>query len=199
MVIGRCFSLHRRVPAAVAAGLLAAAAVATASARVTAPIVVTSPAFREGGTIPDWAAFRGCAAAAENRSPALAWRGFPSSTKSFALTVFDPDAPTGRGFYHWLLIDIPPGVARLKAGAGNPAGPAAVKGAVYGHVDFGFEHYGGPCPPPGDHPHHYLFTVSALDLAKLPHLSAQSTGAQVEAAMRGHVLARGTLTGRFGR
>jgi Raf kinase inhibitor-like YbhB/YbcL family protein len=199
MVIRGCFSLRRPVPAALAAAVLVGAGLAALPVGAIAPLVLTSPAFSSGATIPDSAAYHGCAVSAENRSPVLAWRGAPASTKSFALTLFDPDAPTGHGFYHWLLWDIPSRVTRLKANAGNPASPAAVRGALQGHSDFGSERYGGPCPPPGDQPHHYVFTVSALDIAKLPGLTGASTGAELEAAMHGHVLARGTLVGRFGR
>lgn len=199
MVIRGCFSLRRLVPAALVAGILAAGGLAIAAATATSPMALTSPAFSNGATIPDWAAYRGCAVSAGNRSPALAWHGAPARTKGFALTLFDPDAPTGRGFYHWLLFDIPSGVSHLKANAGAPGSPAAVHGAVQGHTDFGSERYGGPCPPPGDRPHHYVFTVSALDIATLPGLSASTTGPQLEAAMIGHVLARGVLVGRFGR
>jgi Raf kinase inhibitor-like YbhB/YbcL family protein len=199
MVIRGCFSLRRPVPAALVAGILAAAGLAIGPATATSPMALTSPAFSRGATIPDWAAYRGCAVSAVNRSPALAWRGAPARTKGFALTLFDPDAPTGHGFYHWLLFNIPAGVTHVKANAGDPASPAAVRGAVQGHSDFGSAGYGGPCPPPGARPHHYVFTVSALDIAKLPGLSAATTAPQLEAAMSGHVLARGVLVGRFGR
>lgn len=199
MVIRGCFSLRRLVPAALVAGIIAATGLAIGPAAATSAMALTSPAFSNGARIPDWAAYRGCAASAVNRSPALAWHGAPARTKGFAVTLFDPDAPTGHGFYHWLLFDIHAGVTRLRANAGDPASPAAVPGAVQGHTDFGSARYGGPCPPPGDRPHHYVFTVSALDIAKLPGLSTTTTAPQLEAAMSGHVLARGVLVGRFGR
>jgi Raf kinase inhibitor-like YbhB/YbcL family protein len=198
MIIGTCFSVRPRVPAAVAL-ILATVSSGAAAAFGAEHLSVTSPAFSGGATIPNVAAYRGCASGAENRSPELAWRGAPAGTKSFAVTLFDPDAPTGHGFWHWVMFDIPPDVHRVADGAGDPHAAAAVRGAVFGRTDFGTSAYGGPCPPPGNKPHHYVFTVRALDIAVVPGAKAATTGPELLGAVAGHVLAEGTLIGRFGR
>jgi Raf kinase inhibitor-like YbhB/YbcL family protein len=195
MSIGWSFALGRLVPAALAFALSGAGSAGAADA---VAFTLTSPAFSAGGTIPAVAANTDCVPNAENRSPQLDWKGAPAGTKGFALTLFDPDAPTGHGFFHWVLFNIPPTATRLPAGAGDPSSHAAIAGTAAGSVDFGFSHYGGPCPPRGDRPHHYVFTLYALDEAKLGG-DDRMTGAQLEIAVRGHVVAKATLTGRFGR
>ena len=107
----------------------------------------------------------GCAGG--NKSPHLAWSGAPAGTKSFAVTCFDPDAPTGSGFWHWLVVNIPADVTELALDAGNRNAPKLPKGALQTRTDFGAPGYGGPCPPPGDHPHRYLFTVFAVGAESL--------------------------------
>jgi len=102
----------------------------------------------------------GCAGG--NQSPHLAWSGAPAETKSFAVTCFDPDAPTGSGFWHWLVVNIPPTVTELPLDAGNPACGMLPRGALMTRTDLGKPGYGGPCPPQGDHPHRYIFTVFAV-------------------------------------
>jgi len=104
----------------------------------------------------------------QNVSPALVWSNIPAGTKSLSLQVHDPDAPTGSGFWHWAVYDIPPGVTSLAQGAGNS--PATLPAGAYGgNTDFfdtgatgGNGNYGGPCPPTGDAPHRYNFTLYAL-------------------------------------
>jgi Raf kinase inhibitor-like YbhB/YbcL family protein len=156
-------------------------------------IKVTSASFDDGATIPMDYVFAGCGG--KNQSPQLSWSGAPSGTSSFAITCFDPDAPTGSGYWHWLAFDIPSSVAKLDAGAGTDKSPAGGKSAL---SDYGLSSYGGPCPPKGDEAHRYIFTVYALDVAALPHASAKTSGASLIFLMRGHVLAVGTLTGTFG-
>lgn len=125
---------------------------------------VTSDSFNDGDylkmthVVSEDAGF-GCAG--ENKSPHLKWSGPPAGTKSFAVTCYDPDAPTGSGFWHWLVVNIPADVNELPLGAGSKGG-ALPKGALQTRTDYGFAGYGGPCPPEGDHPHRYLFTVYAV-------------------------------------
>src|ERR1700719_4310304 len=102
-----------------------------------------------------------------NKSPHLAWSGAPTGTKSFAVTCFYPDAPTGSGFWHWLVVKVPPEVNELALDAGNPKVRKLPNDALQTRTDFGAPGYGGPCPPPGDHPHRYLFTVFAVKTDKI--------------------------------
>jgi Raf kinase inhibitor-like YbhB/YbcL family protein len=153
---------------------------------------VTSTSIEDGGPIDMQHVFTGCGG--KNVSPQLAWRGAPPDTKSFAITCFDPDAPTGSGYWHWLVFDIPASVTSLEAGAGASDSPGGGRTA---YSDFGLNKYGGPCPPKDDGPHRYLFTVHALDVAKLEGAGHGTTGATLNFLMRGHVLATGRLMGRF--
>jgi Raf kinase inhibitor-like YbhB/YbcL family protein len=167
------------------------AAAATPSSAT--PITVTSVTFQSGGLLPTPTAFSGCGGA--NTSPQLSWSNAPPNTKSYVVTLFDPDAPTGTGFWHWVVFNVPSTVTTLPAGAGSSAAP--VHGAQSGYTDFGFAHYGGPCPPAGDPPHHYIFTVYALDVPSVEGAGPQSTGAVVMFSLRGHLLAKGSLEGQF--
>lgn len=157
-----------------------------------AMLSVTSESLREGGNIAMDYVFTGCGG--KNTAPHLAWSGAPAETKSFAITCFDPDAPTGSGYWHWLAFDIPAKVTSLTAGEGNDKSAA---GGKSGRNDYGMQAYGGPCPPKGDIPHHYIFTVYALDIEKLEGAGDGTSGATLVFMMGGHVLAKGTLTALF--
>jgi Raf kinase inhibitor-like YbhB/YbcL family protein len=154
---------------------------------------VSSKSFSDGGAIPMEHVFTHCGG--KNASPQLSWSGAPQGTRSYAITCFDPDAPTGSGYWHWVAFNIPGSVTSLEAGAGNSDSPAGGKG---GYSDFGMHSYGGPCPPPGHGKHHYTFTVYALDVDKVEGASENTTGATLVFSMRGHVLATGRITGLFG-
>jgi hypothetical protein len=157
---------------------------------------LTSPAFTEGGTIKAEQVFNKDGCKGGNISPALSWRGAPAGTKSFVLTLFDPDAPTGSGFWHWVVFNIPPGTNSLAKNAGDPKANLAPNGAVQIRNDYSLMGYGGPCPPPGDEPHHYVFTLSAVD-QMLP-LDAGASAAVVGFMLHFHTLAKSQLTGRYG-
>lgn len=161
-------------------------------AKQGASLTVASDSFGEGDSIGMDYVFSGCGG--KNKSPQLNWSGAPAGTKSFAITCFDPDAPTGSGYWHWLAFDIPPSVTRLDEGAGTDKSPG---GGRSGASDYGISSYGGPCPPKGDGAHRYYFTVYALDV---PSIGAdeKTHGATCVFKMRGHVLASGTLMGTFG-
>ena len=133
-----------------------------------------------------------------NKSPQLAWSGAPQGTRSFAVTCFDPDAPTGSGFWHWVVVNIPPNVTALSLDAGNPASATLPKGALQVRTDFGKPGYGGPCPPQGDHPHRYLFTVFAVSMDTLP-VTADTSAAVVGFYLNFNTLAKASLMGLFKR
>ena len=131
-----------------------------------------------------------------NTSPHLAWSGAPDGTQSFALTCFDPDAPTGSGFWHWVVVNIPASVTELALDAGNPKSGKLPAGALQVRTDFGAPGYGGPCPPQGDHPHRYLFTIFAVGAASL-QVSADTSAAVVGFQLHFNTLAKAELMGLF--
>ncbi len=132
----------------------------------------------------------------QNVSPQLRWHDPPAGTRSFAVTVFDPDAPGG-GFWHWIAFDIAVGAHGLNAGAGAPHSGNAPGDTVQLRNGFGEVGYSGPCPPPGK-PHRYVFTVYALDVPELG-VSGDASPETALAAIRKHALAQASLTARFGR
>jgi Raf kinase inhibitor-like YbhB/YbcL family protein len=132
----------------------------------------------------------------QNISPAIQWSNAPAGTKSFAVTMYDPDAPTGSGWWHWMIYNIPATTTSLEAGAGN--GRNAPRGSVEGPTDFGKKEYGGPCPPVGDKPHHYHITVFALKTDKLD-VPGNATSAYIGFNLNGNKLATARITGLYGR
>jgi Raf kinase inhibitor-like YbhB/YbcL family protein len=173
-----------------AAALVLAAAAGCARAE---GFHLTSPGFADKGRLPDAQALNAMGCTGENRSPALAWTGAPAGTKSFAVTLYDPDAPTGSGWWHWVVFDLPADTRGLAEGpAPLPAG------AVEGRTDFSVPGYGGACPPVGGKPHRYVFTIHALDVAKLD-VPPDASAAMVGYYLGAHTLARATLTALYGR
>ncbi len=131
-----------------------------------------------------------------NVSPALAWRNPPAGTRSFAVLMFDPDAPGG-DWWHWAVFDIPATVRALRAGAGNPPSRLLPPGAIQVRNDFGSLGYGGPCPPPGP-PHHYHLVLYALRVPKLG-LDASASAVQVAARVQAIALAQAEIVRAYGR
>jgi Raf kinase inhibitor-like YbhB/YbcL family protein len=123
------------------------------------------PEVKNGRLMTKVQEYKGFGCNGDNLSPALEWKNVPPGTKSFAVTVFDPDAPTGSGWWHWIVYDIPASATGLPAGAVVLAPLPA--GAKQGRNDYGERNYGGACPPAGDRAHHYIFTVHALKVDKL--------------------------------
>jgi hypothetical protein len=159
---------------------------------------LTSTELTPGGRFETRHVFNGFGCTGGNVSPALSWSGAPAGTKSFALTVYDPDAPTGSGWWHWVIFDIPSTTNSLAAGAGDPSGGKAPKGAVQTSTDFGKTGFGGPCPPAGDKPHRYVFTLYALKVDKLGADPA-STAAMVGFMLNSNKLERASFTVYYGR
>jgi hypothetical protein len=127
----------------------------------------------------------------QNLSPQLAWSGFPAETRSFAVTCYDPDAPTGSGFWHWVLVNVPASVTELPRGAGSTSS-AGLPGAFSVRNDYGESTYGGSAPPAGDRPHRYVFAVHALDVEKLD-VTPDTSAAAVGFNLTFHTLARAVI------
>jgi len=183
-------------------GIFAALGLAacTFTAAQAQTMTLTSPDIKDGGTIANQQVFKGFGCTGDNISPALTWSGAPANTKSFAVSIYDPDAPTGSGWWHWVVYNIPAGTTSLPKDAGDPSKGLMPKGAVQGRTDFGTAGYGGPCPPPGDKPHHYRITVFALDVDQLPNAKGDAASAAlVGFDINFHTLAKATLTGLYGR
>jgi len=159
---------------------------------------VTSAQVRDGATIAAEQVFNGFGCSGGNVSPELAWSAAPDGTQSFAVTVYDPDAPTGSGWWHWVIFNLPASTHGLAKNAGDPKSGLAPAGSVQSRTDFGAPGYGGPCPPPGDRPHHYIFTVYALKTPKLD-LDSQASGAMVGYFLNANSLGKASLTGLYGR
>ena len=179
------------------AALLLGATTAAAQKKGAAHFRVTSADLKANSTIPLHNVFNGMGCTGENVSPALQWTGAPAGTKSFAVTVYDPDAPTGSGFWHWVVYNIPATTTSLAAGAGGSSG-SLPDGATQGITDFGQPGYGGPCPPVKDRPHRYIFTVFALKVDHLD-LPASATPAYVGFNLYGNMLAKTSFTAKYGR
>ncbi|MGB5080324.1 MAG: YbhB/YbcL family Raf kinase inhibitor-like protein [Burkholderiales bacterium] len=159
---------------------------------------LTSPDIRGNGPISLEQVFNGFGCSGRNISPALEWSGAPAETRSFALLVHDPDAPTGgAGWWHWLVVNIPADTTGLAKNAGTAEGSNLPAGSVQIATDFGPPGWGGPCPPVGDKPHRYHFTVYALKVERLDvgGASASLAGYMVNA----NAIGRAKLTGKFGR
>jgi Raf kinase inhibitor-like YbhB/YbcL family protein len=134
----------------------------------------------------------------ENLSPQLAWENAPAGTKSFAITFYDRDAPTGSGWWHWVVFDIPATSTELKRGAGDVSKKLLPGGAIQSITDFGSAGYGGPCPPQGDRPHQYIITIYALKTNTLG-LDATASPALVGYYLNGSTLAKASIVAYYQR
>ena len=157
-----------------------------------------SAEVKPGATIANAQVFKGFGCTGGNVSPSLTWKGAPAGTKSFAITVYDPDAPTGSGWWHWVVFNLPADAKSLPAGAGDPAAGTMPAVAVQSRTDFGTPGYGGPCPPQGDKPHRYVFTVYALKADKLD-ADSNASGALIGFMIHANMIGKATFTAKYGR
>ena len=175
--------------------LLAAALALALPSAARAEFRIRSTDLAAGRPIPQDHVLDGFGCTGGNRSPGLSWSGAPVGTRSFAVTVYDPDAPTGSGWWHWVVFNLPGTTDHLDTDASRLGLPA---GAIQSATDFGKAGYGGPCPPAGAKPHRYVFTVHALKVDSLP-LDASASGAMVGYMLGQNALATARLTATLGR
>lgn len=169
-----------------------------ASLAQAAGFTLSSPTIKPGATLTQAQVFNGFGCTGQNISPELRWSGAPAGTKSFAVTMYDPDAPTGSGWWHWLVINLPAESTGLAEGAGAADGKALPAGARHGRTDFGSPGFGGACPPEGNKPHRYIFTVYALKTDKID-VPADASAALIGFMLNANKLATASFTAKFGR
>lgn len=176
--------------------LVLGAAVGSAAA---ADFHLSSPDIQANGAIDNKFVYQGFGCHGGNVSPALQWAGEPAGTKSYALLVHDPDAPTGgAGWWHWIVYNIPSTVHAIAQGAGTADGANLPKGTLQGKTDFGSAGWGGPCPPPGHGKHHYQFSLYALKVDKL-EVPDGASAALIGYTVNANSIAKAELTGLYGR
>jgi len=178
--------------------LLALSLTGLATIAGAAEFTLTSPDIAPNSTIATTHVYNGMGCTGGNVSPQLAWSGAPAGTQGYALTVYDPDAPTGSGFWHWVVVDIPASASGLQRGAGTADGKTLPAGSVQVATDFGTPGFGGPCPPVGDKPHRYIFTLYALKTPKLG-LPEHATAAVAGFMIHFNVLGQASFTATYGR
>jgi hypothetical protein len=170
----------------------------TFSALPALSLTLTSQDIEHGKPMTKQQEFRGFGCNGGNQSPQLSWSDAPQGTKSFALTVYDPDAPTGSGWWHWQLVDIPADQTELKANAGIADNSGIPKGSQQIPNDYGIAAFGGACPPEGHGKHRYQFTLHALSVDKLP-LPKNPSSALVGYMIGAHSLETTTLEASYRR
>lgn len=178
--------------------LAAIALLATNGSAAAADFTVASKDIVAGATVPQEFIFNGFGCSGKNVSPELHWSGAPAATQSYALSIYDPDAPTGSGWWHWVVINLPAKTTSLPQGAGAADGSKLPAGATQIRTDFGSTGYGGPCPPQGDKPHRYIVTVHALKVPKID-VPSDATAAMAGFMVNANSLAKATFTFTYGR
>jgi len=161
--------------------------------------VLTSPDSRLVVSVPEKYTAKAFGCSGGNVSPALTWHGAPAGTRSFVLTLFDPDErSTPSGWWHWVVYDLPPSTDHLSEGAGALNSKTLPAGTQQGRSDLGEDAYHGPCPAAGDPPHRYVFTLYALDVAKLP-VALESSGGMVTSVVQEHLVGKAVFIAHYGR
>jgi Raf kinase inhibitor-like YbhB/YbcL family protein len=173
------------------------AALSMLAAAPASSFELTSPDVANGGTLKaaQIANIFGCSGG--NISPALSWKEVPEGTKSFVVTLYDPDAPTGSGWWHWTVFDIPASATSLPGGAGGTDSKALPAGAIQGRNDAGASAFLGACPPPGP-AHRYILTITALKVEKLG-LDSNASGALIGFMTRANALAATSIAATYGQ
>lgn len=159
---------------------------------------LSSPDIHGSADIDPRFEYDGFGCAGENTSPELKWSGAPADTKSYAVTVYDADAPTGSGWWHWIVYNIPADATGLDAGVGSLHSADLPDNAIQAMSDYGAEAWGGVCPPPGDKPHRYIFTVHALGVEQLD-LPEDSTSAMIRYVINANTIAKASFTAQYSR
>jgi Raf kinase inhibitor-like YbhB/YbcL family protein len=160
--------------------------------------VLSSPEIDDNTSLSEEQVYKGFGCLGQNSSPALVWSGAPEGTKTYAITVFDPDAPTGSGWWHWLVYNIPSHVGGVVAGAGTTSGDLLPLGAIQGRSDYGEYTFGGACPPQGEEAHRYVFTVHALKSEKLD-VPKDASAALISFLVNANSLGKASITATYGR
>ena len=179
-------------------GLLALTCASLLGQAHAAGLTLSSPDIQSGHTLTAAQVYSGFGCTGGNASPALNWSGAPAGAKSFAVTVYDPDAPTGSGWWHWVVYNLPADAHSLAANAGAASASTLPAGAVTGRHDYGSRDFGGACPPPNTKPHRYIFTVYALKVDKLD-LPADASPALIGYNLLANQIASAKLVAKYGR
>lgn len=158
---------------------------------------VRSDDIADGQMLSENQVFDGFGMSGRNISPSLSWSGFPAETRSFAVTLFDPDAPTGSGWWHWVVLGLPASVTRLETGAAGTGGSGLPAGAFHVRNDYGVKNFGGAAPPPGDPPHRYVIAVHALDVESLD-VNDEVTPTVAGFNLTSHTIARAVMIPVYG-
>jgi Raf kinase inhibitor-like YbhB/YbcL family protein len=159
--------------------------------------ILSSPDIAQGKQMKPAQVFNEFGCSGQNISPGLSWRNAPASTKGFAIMVHDPDAPTGSGWWHWIVYNLPSDVSSLPADAGNPTKGLMPRGAIQGRNDYGVHAYGGPCPPPGA-PHRYFFRLHALKVEKMD-IPAEASAALIGFNVNANTIAVAEIMATYSR
>ncbi len=160
-----------------------------------AKMAIKSNDVANGKTLKQEQVFNGFGCSGANISPQISWSGAPKDTKSFALTVYDPDAPTGSGWWHWVVFNIPKETNQLPLNYGSNT---TNDGATQSRTDFGTYGFGGACPPQGDKPHRYIFTIHALKTDKIP-LDKDASAAMVGFMLNANTIEKVSIIAKYGR